>query len=608
MGEQFVDLFTAGAYAVVGRIDTALASPSLSWLFYLLAAAGLIAAMLQSALAGQPIIWLRHLACLALASVLTLVPQRVDLTTLDYAAPGEVERLFGTRTGAAPHLTYWIERLGANAAVSLRALTRQGPTFVVPGVAAQVDVITHGTALLDEPQLKANEVIWRQDIVPQILHDNPALAQQITASDLLPTLLTPSPDAPQWIGARAASRAQAVQAALASAGIDLGALLRAQASLINQITSDAGAQPWTIPAAPGAPAQIQFSLRSAGVTPGLPWRLGNAPAYDDAIRHADALAATLRAQLPQADSPVAVSRIEDLYDRIGRSAFYDAAAGIAADGRTKAAIGSLCQRTSDANCALAMAPILETAARLHIPATDRYTRGNRTTWLEQPITTVLLTIASVMLGTLATLVVAILPFTLGVAKTIAILVSTIGCWMLLWPGRARVAVAWMVGPISFVSLWSVLFDLWADIEPALSQIGTLVGGAPHGSWSAGRAMSIAISLGYMGLPSLALGIVYGEGRALYHASARMETALMTAWHARASIISFSRHWIVNSPLGRRWNQRVYRAIGLGPLAAARGGARTPPKTSPPKPTTRKPASKTAGSARTARTRKSPEAP
>ena len=606
MGEQFVDLFTAGAYALVGRIDAALASPSLAWLFYLLAAAGLIAAMLQSAIAGQPIIWLRHLACLALASVLTLVPQRVDLTALDYGAPGEVERLFGTRTGAAPHLTYWIERLGANAAVSLRALTHQGPAFVVPGVAAQVDAITHEAALIDEPQLKANEIIWRQDIVPQILHDDPALAQRIAASGLLPALLAPAPDAPQLIGAHAAAQAQAVQAALAAAGIDLGTLLRAQAPLINQITGDAGAQAWTIPAAPGNPAQIAFSLRSAGAIPGLPWRLDNAPAYDDAIRHADALAATLRAQLPQADSAAPVSRIEDLYDRIGRSVFYDAAAGIAADGRAKAAIGSLCQRTSDANCALAMAPLLETAARLRMPAGDRYTTSSRTTWLEQPITTVLLTIASVMLGTLATLVVSVLPFTLGVAKTIAILVSTIGCWMLLWPGRARVAVAWMVGPISFVSLWSVLFDLWADIEPALSQIGSLVGGAPHGSWSAGRAMSIAISLGYMGLPTLALGIVYGEGRALYHASARMETALMTAWHARAAIISFSRHWIVNSPLGRRWNQRVYRAVGLGPLAASRGGARTSPKASPPKTTARKPGSKTTGAARTPRPRKSPD--
>ena len=606
MGEQFVDLFTAGAYALVGRIDAALANPSLAWLFYLLAAAGLIAAMLQSAIAGQPIIWLRHLACLALASVLTLMPQRVDLTTLDYGAPGEVERLFGTRTGAAPHLTYWIERLGANATVNLRALTHQGPTFVVPGVAAQVDAITHDAALLDEPQLKANEIIWRQDLVPQILHDDPALAQRIAAGGLLPALLAPAPDAPQLIGTRPAAQAQAVQAALAGAGIDLGALLRAQAPLINQVTSDAGAQPWTIPAAPGTPAQIAFSLRSAGAIPGLPWRLANAPAYDDAIRHADALTATLRAQLPQADSAAPVSRIEDLYDRIGRSVFYDAAAGIAADGQAKAAIGSLCQRTSDANCALSMAPLLDTAARLRMPARDRYTTGNRTTWLEQPITTILLTIASVMLGTLATLVVAVLPFTLGVAKTIAILVSTIGCWMLLWPGRARVAVAWMVGPISFVSLWSVLFDLWADIEPALSQIGSLVGGAPHGSWSAGRAMSIAISLGYMGLPTLALGIVYGEGRALYHASARMETALMTAWHARAAIISFSRHWIVNSPLGRRWNQRVYRAVGLGPLAASRGGARTSPKASPPKTTARKPGNKTPGAARTPRPRKNPE--
>jgi hypothetical protein len=152
----------------------------------------------------------------------------------------------------------------------------------------------------------------------------------------------------------------------------------------------------------------------------------------------------------------------------------------------------------------------------------------------------------------------------------------------------------MVGPIAFVSLWSVLFNIWADIETWLSSIAALVGDAEHGSWSATRIMSIAISLGYLGLPSLALGVIYGEsGRALYRASGRLENALMMAWHARHAMVAFGRRWLTASPLARRWNQRAYQAVGLGSLRSSRaagtrtgaarssrrgGGGAAPPKT------------------------------
>jgi hypothetical protein len=113
-------------------------------------------------------------------------------------------------------------------------------------------------------------------------------------------------------------------------------------------------------------------------------------------------------------------------------------------------------------------------------------------------------------------------------------------------------------------------------------IAQAVAGSDESSFSASRLMSIAIALGYMGLPSLALGVVYGEsGRALYHASARLETALLMAWHTRGSIVAFGKRWLVNSPMARRWNQRAYRAVGMGALrtssAKPRSSGRIAPK-------------------------------
>jgi hypothetical protein len=83
-------------------------------------------------------------------------------------------------------------------------------------------------------------------------------------------------------------------------------------------------------------------------------------------------------------------------------------------------------------------------------------------------------------------------------------------------------------------------------------------------------MSIAISVGYLGLPSVALSILSGNAlRALNHAGARLETALLMAWRTRRAAVSFGRRWLTSSPLARRWNQRVYRAVGLGTLRRAK---------------------------------------
>jgi hypothetical protein len=574
MGEQFIDLFAAGAYALVGRLYAALSDPSLSWLFFVLAAAGIVFAIFESVIEQKADLWIRHVAVVAVASVLALVPQRVELANLTYAAPGAIENLFGTTSGAAPHLTYWIERIGAHAVSDIRALTQRQPFLAVPGVAAQVEDIVSNPALINEPQLRANEEIWRRRIVPQLLLDHPDLAADLRDRHLLDALVHPSPAAPQFVGADAAQRARAVQAALASRNIDLGALLQAQASMLRQITDEAGASAWEIPEQGNDPAQVRFSQWGPVSAPARLLRATSA--YGDALERADALTAELAAQLPQGNNLISVTSADQLYDLLARSVLYDGGIGIARDAASRATIGSLCQRSGDAVCRAAMSSLGSAGASLQVPPQDRYNTPGWTTLLEQPLTTLLLTITALLLKALSTLVVSVLPFTLGIAKTMAILISTIGVWLLLWPGRTRIALTWMVGPISFVTLWSVLFNLWAEIEPALALVSWTVGGSDHGSWSAQAAMSIAISLGYMGLPSLALGVVYGEtGRALYHASARVETALMMAWHTRASIAMFARRWLVNSPLARRWNQRAYRAVGLGPLRPIRGPSGTP---------------------------------
>ena len=587
MGEQFIDLFAAGAYALVGRLYGAFSAPGFSWIFYLLASAGIVFAIIQGAMEQRPEYWLRHVAAVCLAAVVTLAPRSVDITQFTYAAPGEVEKIFGTREGAAPHLTYWIERLGASAALALRSLTHQRAFLAVPGVAGQVADIVGDPASINDRQLKANLEIWRRRIVPQLLAENPELSQKISDAGLGAVLLTPTPAAAQFVGSEPAARADALRSVLAAGNYALPRMIVTQGPLVDQISRDADARNWTMDGSNSSVVSIPFAEPVA--TASARRMATTSPAFDDAMQRGDSLLRDLRGLLPSGGSFVEVKTIDQLYDLLGRSVLFCAGNRLAGDPAARAVLGSLCQRVGDAACRSAMSPVIDTANRLRVADSDRYNRPSWTSLLQQPIASALLTVTSLMLSTLSSLVVSVLPFALGVAKSMAILISVIGTWMLLWPGRARIALSWMVGPISFVSLWGVLFNIWSDIEPWLSQIATVVSDSDEGSFSARRLMTIAIALGYMGLPSLALGVVYGEsGRALYHASARLETALLMAWHTRGTVAAFGRRWIVNSPMVRRWNQRAYRAIGMGPLRSslARSGgaprsrpAKTPARTS-----------------------------
>jgi hypothetical protein len=562
MGEQFIDLFAAGAYGLTGRLLAALSDPSMSWLFELLAASGIAIAIMQSAVQGQSTLWLRHLAAVALASVLIAMPQRFDLAPLTYAAPGRVESVVGTRTGAAPHLTYAIERFGAALSEQLRRLLHNQPRLAVPSVAAQVAQLASDPGMLSDPQLKANLQAWREQVVPRLLQLQPALRDQLSQQGLLADLLNPAPPDARWSDASAMHRSTVVRIALAQSGVDLPQLAADIAPLQRDLADAAGAEPWTVDAA-AASVRLRFASKPAP-TPDPP--IDGSPDYTDAVSRGTALSQQMLGALSPGPAIVPVHRLDELHEMLGRSLLYAAGASYLADDTRLATIGSLCQRLGDEACAAAQAPLARASQSLQVPTKDAYNSPGWTTLFRQPLATALLAVTSLLLDTLSSIVVAVLPFLLGVAKALAILMSVVGVWMLLWPGRLGEAIGWMVLPIAFVSLWSILFALWADVESFLSAIASTVGHADDGSLSAGRIMSIAISLGYLGLPAMAAAVLSGHAwRALDHASGHLEQALLTAWRTRHAMLMFSRRWLANSPLARRWNQRAYRAVGLGSL-------------------------------------------
>jgi hypothetical protein len=575
MGEQYIDLFAAGAYALDAKLLTAFAQPSMAWVFYVFAAAGIVASILQSAFEGPGQLWIRHLATVAVASFLVLMPYRIDLSDLTYAAPGTIEKLFDTRIGAAPHITYLVERFGSVATSRAHDLIHNRPVLPVPSVASQVYELASDPATLNDVQLKANLQAWRECIVPQLLSQNPQFAATLRGRGLVSALLNPAPSDATWVGSEIAAQAEAVRGLLASSGFDLPATIADESTLLAKIMGSAGAEPWIVTE---SSVRIRMTLQRP---PSVDQPTNGSPAYYDAIAQGVTLAEAMTNQLPLASEPVEVARIEVLHDMLARSILYAAGVSYLREDSRLATLGSHCQRLGEIACRRAQVPLLHASAALRVPASDGYNTAGFTTWLKQPLATVLLAVAALLLSALSSLVVAVLPFLLGIAKAIAILMSSIGLWMMLWPGRLRDAISWMVLPVAFVALWTLLFNLWSDVESFLSAIGSIVSHSDYGSFSAGRIMSIAISVGYLGLPAVALSILSGNAlRALNHAGARLETALLIAWRTRRTFFSFGRRWLTNSPLARRWNQRAYRAVGLGSLRSSRPPAPRPRRSVP----------------------------
>lgn len=592
MGEQFLDLFAAGGYALAGRLMLGLGGNSMAWLFYLLASAGLLYSIAQSALGGRPDLWLRHLVAVGMASLLISAPMQVDLPALTYAAPGRVESIFGSRTGAAPHLTYAVERLGAALAAQVRDMMGARPALAVPGVVAQVSDLVTDPALLDDPQLRANLDLWRRRIVPQLLLDDPALEARLRAANLMQLLMQPTVGDARFVDASTVARVQRLQTELASTSANLAALVNLEDASLRRITDVAGADPWQVADADASTVSIRFSRALAGSDPTDGGSAAQG-AYAEALQRGTKLATDMIALLPDADQARDVGSFGDLYGRLAGATLAVAGSGYLGASNRLAVLGSLCQRAGDDACRAAQAPLPQTAGYLKVPERDAYNAPTATTWIKESIATGLLAVASALTGSLASLVVAVLPFMLGIAKAIAIVLSVIGVWMLLWPGRMMTALAWIIGPIAFVSLWSILFGIWAGVEGFLSSLASVVGSSDHGSWSAGRIMSIALSLGYLGLPTLALHILFGTAHAaLAHGGRQLETAMQLGIRHTPAILTTGRRWLWRSPLAQRINRKIYSKVGLGVLAARR---RTAVKTRPPRAT---PAAAARGAAET----------
>jgi len=181
VGEQYLDLFCAGAYALCSKLMLGLSAVSMNWLFFVLATVGIIYSIYQSLLGIGQHFWIRHLVCVAIASLMVSVPIAIPLNQLDYAAPGKIEALMNTSIGGAPILTWVTDQFFRSLNRSVRIILSGGvPTVGIPGIVAQSDELMANPRILNDVQLRANLIAWKSYVLPRLLQQDPRLMNAIT--------------------------------------------------------------------------------------------------------------------------------------------------------------------------------------------------------------------------------------------------------------------------------------------------------------------------------------------------------------------------------------------------------------------------------------------
>jgi hypothetical protein len=120
-------------------------------------------------------------------------------------------------------------------------------------------------------------------------------------------------------------------------------------------------------------------------------------------------------------------------------------------------------------------------------------------------------VVSLFVKLFAQLIAALTPYALAVSRGLAVIVSIAGICLLLVPGRTRDALAWMVGPMAWTHLWSLLFIVWYPLETlATDALAALpLGETASGALSSQAVMRFVFAAGYGSLPFLAWKLAFG---------------------------------------------------------------------------------------------------
>jgi hypothetical protein len=467
-----------------------------------------------------------HILAVVVATVLFYGMKVVDLSTTIGSKLGGAALV----AGAAPLPTYWVDAIGQVATDMVkRAVTADpsGATLLVPMISHTVRNATADPSNLADKQAAANLSAWRL-IASAAMNADSTFAAKIRAQKLTDALMNPVvPDA-AYVSTKDVAAGASVKALLATLAPEasLPNLVCMNIAALSKITNEYGAGDW-VPSSPDCISlgggSVSVPIVSAVTRDGIARATSVGPFPDPKISAKATVGAdTVRDLVTTNSIRTGASDFatpEQLYDSIGSGTLVSVAVQAAQDDGFKVLLGEQCQQKSAAVCKQSFSPAYASTAQA-VSAQDETVTGPKLGIWEtikgggvKVLAAMMGWLVSTVMNIFAALVAALTPFGLAMARTIAVVLSLIGIFVLLLPGRAKDGIILLIAPAAFANLWGIFFVAWWWIAERLFEWG-------NGLWempahfgdgiAAMAAIKFVVAVGYSVLPYFAWKIVSGQ--------------------------------------------------------------------------------------------------
>jgi len=495
------------------------------WIFLVLASASLAyTALLTTADREAPYAFFRQLVAVAVAGVLLYGYHPVDLTSV---TGNRLTLGSGSSAsqGAAPLPTFLVDSVGSALTDTAKTIVASPNDYLIPMLTEAVHEATANPANLADRQVMANLSIWRR-VAAAAMQADSTLAQAIQHQGLFNRLQNPVPASPDYSSAAAVAQMNQVVSLLdaASQNASQERLVCENGSALASLAADYGGAPWVSNGGCADSSGGGVTLHVVGDITLAAINQATAPA-----KTTDTVAAGKAAQGVAAisrlisDNNAAITqttfgKLSDVYRALGAGAVVSSAVQVAHDDSFKVLLGEQCTRQGVASCLSEFAAGVPALGQ-EVDSLDARNKGwwSRTKdWFQgglwRNIGGTLAYIVGCFMTLFAKLVAVLTPFGIAMARAVAIILSILGIYLLLLPGRVGEGIKWMIGPIAWAHVWGVLFIFWWKISEAFLTWGrqvfwdatTLSGDGISGA----AVIQFVVAVGYTSLPVMAWHLVF----------------------------------------------------------------------------------------------------
>lgn len=529
MGSGTVTALGALGYYLLKLLrDGLMASGDVEFVFLILATLSLGWTILRPTYTDdKPALVAGHMLAVVAATILFYGMKVVDLSV----SVGNKLGGAAVTDGAAPLPTYWVDEIGqmfSNVIKKVITADPSGATLLVPMISQTVRNAAADPSNLADKQAAANLSAWRL-IASAAMNADSTFAAKIRAQNLTDALMNPVVPDVGYVSSKDVAAGTAVKSALASlvADASLPQLVCMNIAALSKVTNEYGAANW-VPSSPdcatGGGGTVSVPIVSAVTRDGIARASATAGPFPSADISAKAtLGANTVRDLISINSvrtgATEFASADQLYDSIGAGTLVSVAVQAAQDDGFKVLLGEQCQQKSAATCKRSFAPAYASTAQA-VSAQDETVSGPKLGFwatLRGDIYRVLGALLGWLVGSVmnvfANLVAGITPFGLAMARTIAVLLSLLGVFVMLLPGRAKQGIVLLIGPITFANLWGLFFILWWWISERLLQWGDGLWDNPAQFGDGVGAMAVikfVVASGYALLPMIAWRVVFDQ--------------------------------------------------------------------------------------------------